>query len=175
MWDLGMSQHSGSVSPLSEHPASPALLTNHGPHRHVSSPQAAAWAHRGFLWMRPSFPSTLLWGRAPPGWPHSAHGPTGQSPLGWAAGSLTERCNAEPLPTGGPVCPLATRRWVCWERPLQGQTDRQAGQTDATHTRGSACCPPPPLLPKESGCHVSKNMLTGRPREYCCDTASEAR
>jgi hypothetical protein len=38
-----MSQHSGSVSPLSEHPASPALLTNHGPHRHASSPQAAAF------------------------------------------------------------------------------------------------------------------------------------
>lgn len=28
-----MSQHSGSVSLLSEHPASPALLTSHGPHR----------------------------------------------------------------------------------------------------------------------------------------------
>lgn len=28
-----MSQHSGSVSPLSEHPASPALLTSIGPHR----------------------------------------------------------------------------------------------------------------------------------------------
>ena len=32
-----MSQHSGSVSPLSEHPASPALLTNGGPHRHSCS------------------------------------------------------------------------------------------------------------------------------------------
>lgn len=32
-----MSQHSGSVSPLSEHPASPALLTSHGPHRHFCS------------------------------------------------------------------------------------------------------------------------------------------
>lgn len=35
MWDLSMSQHSDSVSPLSEHPASPALLTNDGPHRHT--------------------------------------------------------------------------------------------------------------------------------------------
>jgi hypothetical protein len=32
-----MSQHSGSISPLSEHPASPALLTNDGPHRHLCS------------------------------------------------------------------------------------------------------------------------------------------
>ena len=32
-----MSQHFGSVSPLSEHPASPALLTSHGPHRHLCS------------------------------------------------------------------------------------------------------------------------------------------
>lgn len=32
MWVLSMSQHSGSVNPLSEHPASPALLTSHGPH-----------------------------------------------------------------------------------------------------------------------------------------------
>jgi len=39
LWDLSMSQHSGSVSPLSEHPASPALLTNLGPHRHTCSPQ----------------------------------------------------------------------------------------------------------------------------------------
>lgn len=38
LWDLGMSQHSGSVSPLSEHPASPALLTNGGPHRPSCSP-----------------------------------------------------------------------------------------------------------------------------------------
>lgn len=37
LWDLCMSQHSGSVSPLSEHPASPALLTNFGPHRHARS------------------------------------------------------------------------------------------------------------------------------------------
>lgn len=32
-----MSQHSGSVDPLSEHPASPALLTSNGPHGHVRS------------------------------------------------------------------------------------------------------------------------------------------
>ena len=37
LWDLSMSQHSGTVSPLSEHPASPALLTNPGPHRHTCS------------------------------------------------------------------------------------------------------------------------------------------
>ena len=35
MWDLGMSQYFGSESPLSEHPASPALLTSRGPHRHA--------------------------------------------------------------------------------------------------------------------------------------------
>lgn len=32
-----MSQHSGSISPLSEHPASPALLTNDGPHGRLCS------------------------------------------------------------------------------------------------------------------------------------------
>lgn len=37
MWDLSMSQNFGSVRPLSEQPASPALLTSHGPHRHLCS------------------------------------------------------------------------------------------------------------------------------------------
>lgn len=40
-----MSQHSGSVSLLSEHPASPALLTSHGPHRsHCSTTLRGLWA-----------------------------------------------------------------------------------------------------------------------------------
>lgn len=37
LWDLGMGQHSGSVNPLLEHSASPALLTNLGPQRHFVS------------------------------------------------------------------------------------------------------------------------------------------
>ena len=41
-----MSQHSGPVSPLSEHPASPALLTNPGPHGHTLAPHDTAVSDR---------------------------------------------------------------------------------------------------------------------------------
>lgn len=49
-----MSQHSGSLNPLSEHPASPALLTSIGPHRHLCSDLQISGPKRGtFVAMHP--------------------------------------------------------------------------------------------------------------------------
>jgi len=68
LWGLSLSQHSGSVNPLSEHPASPALLTSHGPHGLLCSA-----IHRIY---RSIINNMLRKRRSPLGWEnhHAQHG-----------------------------------------------------------------------------------------------------
>ena len=100
-----MSQQSGSVDPLSEHPASPALLTSHGPHRHLCSQRIRQNAHHHRVHEGPCVVvgrggsargGRVAWVRAPPRAaagcaprgllsgvrPRSAHSPTPQHHIG---------------------------------------------------------------------------------------------
>jgi len=79
-----MSQHSGSGNSLSEHPASPALLTNPGPHRHTRSTWAALLRHHTH-WAR-----APIAGHRPQNCHHSEHAQesertAGQTPFTEAA------------------------------------------------------------------------------------------
>ena len=139
-----MSQHSGSISPLSEHPASPALLTNDGPHGRLCSKRARAAAPPA----RPPPPHRTA--PAPP--PPPRGGGAGDRPVGGPRG-----VSAGPLSRGA-----ARAEEEHAQKPV-GTGPRGAGRTQAPSEE--ACLAR--LYTTSMPIHSSRIGPGGRPPGVC--------